>query len=368
MLSKFYEMATKKLDSSLKQILQEGTVIPAHPLALNEHRQFDEMRQRRLTRYYMAAGAGGVAVGVHSTQFEIRDPSINLFETVLRSASEEVKEARLDRSFITVAGICGPVKQALSEAELAVKYDYHLGLLSMGGLQDLTEKEILDRTKAVAKVLPVFGFYLQPSVGGRIFTYDFWRQFAEIENVEAIKVAAFNRYQTLDVVRAVSHTSRHNQIALYTGNDDNIIADLLTTYEFEVNGKIIQKEFVGGLLGHWAVWTRKAVELLEAVKKCKESGNPGFDELLKKGIQVTDMNAAIFDPANNFHGCIPGIHEVLRRQGLLEGRWCLNSKEELSEGQLEEIDRVSASYPHLIDDVFVKKFLMSEHKSNTSHA
>lgn len=248
----------------------------------------------------------------------------------------------------------------MKEAEIALKYGYDLGLLSMGGLQAWTEKDILQRVRDVAAVMPVIGFYLQPSVGGRIFTYDFWQEFAEIKNIEAIKVAAFNRYQTLDVVRAVCTSSRCNEIDLYTGNDDNIIPDLLTKYSFDIKGKKVEKEFVGGLLGHWAVWTKSAVELLDEVKQCKANHNIGIAELLTKGIEVTDMNAAIFDSANSFHGCIPGIHEVLRRQGLLEGRWCLNPNEELSFGQMEEIDRVCLAYPHLIDDEFVKQLLLSE--------
>ena len=349
----------QKLAQDKRELLQAGTIIPAHPLALNADRKLDEERQRGLSRYYIATEVGGIAVGVHSTQFEIRDPKVNLYETVLRLASEEVDKAELSRPFIKVAGICGHTEQAVKEAELALKYGYDIGLLSMGGLQGWSEKEILDRVRAVAAVMPVFGFYLQPSVGGRIFTYDFWLEFAEIENVEAIKVAAFNRYQTLDVVRAVCHSSRKDEIALYTGNDDNIIADLLTTYRFDINGKQVEKDFVGGLLGHWAVWTRAAVELFEEIKTCKRTGN-GIAELLTKGIQVTDMNAAIFDPSHSFHGCIPGIHEVLRRQGLLDGRWCLNPAEELSSGQMEEIDRVCAAYPHLIDDEFVKELLASE--------
>ncbi len=353
-------MPSNILNPKLKSLLRSGTVIPAHPLALNESRHFDESRQRGLTRYYMASGAGGVAVGVHSTQFEIRDPGINLYDTVLRVASEEIDAAGLDRPFIKVAGICGSTVQAVAEAELALKYGYDMGLLSMGGLQSWTEEEILQRVRDVAAVIPVIGFYLQPSVGGRIFTYDFWREFAEIKNIEAIKIAAFNRYQTLDVVRAVCSSSRVNEIDLYTGNDDNIVADLLTKYSFQVDGKLVEKEFVGGLLGHWAVWTQKAVALLEEVKACKANGNAGIAELLTKGIDVTDMNAAIFDPAHSFHGCIPGIHEVLRRQGLLQGRWCLNPKEELSEGQMEEINRVCNDYPELIDDEFVKELLVSK--------
>jgi hypothetical protein len=347
----------QQLKPELKQFLDAGTVIPAHPLALTADRKLDEARQRLLTRYYMAAGAGGIAVGVHSTQFEIRDPKINLYETVLKLAAEEVDKAGLDRPFIKVAGICGPTAQAVEEAGTALKYGYDMGLLSMGGLQGWTETAILDRVKAVAAVIPVFGFYLQPSVGGRIFSYEFWLQFAEIENVEAIKVASFNRYQTLDVVRAVCHSSRREKIALYTGNDDNIVADLLTTYRFEIKGEIVEKEFIGGLLGHWAVWTKAAVALFEEVKACRANGRAGIAELLTKGVQVTDMNAAIFDPSNAFHGCIPGIHEVLRKQGLLEGTWCLNPKEQLSDGQADEITRVCAAYPDLIDDDFVKNFL-----------
>lgn len=354
-------MSAKILDPALKGVLQNGTVIPAIPLALNSSRQFDESRQRGLARYYLATGAGGLAVAVHSTQFEIRNPEVNLFETVLRVVSEELDSANLEkRPFIKVSGLCGPTAQAVKEAETALKYEYDLGLLSMGGLQGWTEKDILQRVRDVAAVMPVIGFYLQPSVGGRIFTYDFWQEFAEIKNIEAIKVAAFNRYQTLDVVRAVCASSRCNEIDLYTGNDDNIIPDLLTKYGFDIEGRKVEKEFVGGLLGHWAVWTRSAVELLEEIKACKSNGNKGIAELLTKGIEVTDMNAAIFDPANSFHGCIPGIHEVLRRQGLLEGRWCLNPHEELSPGQMEEIDRVCAAYPHLIDDEFVKQLLLSE--------
>ncbi|AKD05369.1 dihydrodipicolinate synthetase [Pontibacter korlensis] len=350
-----------KLDSRLKALLHEGTVIPAHPLALKADRKLEEQMQRQLTRYYMGSGAGGVAVGVHSTQFQIRDPKINLYETVLQLAAEEVEKAKLDRPFIKVAGICGPTAQAVKEAEVALKYGYDIGLLSMGGLQGWSEEQILERVREVARIMPVFGFYLQPSVGGRIFSYDFWLQFAEIMNVEAIKVASFNRYQTLDVMRAVCHSSRKDEIAMYTGNDDNIIADLMTTYRFTINGQAVEKEFVGGLLGHWAVWTSKAVGLLDEVKAYRKHKTAEVaDALLTKGIEVTDVNAAMFDPAHAFHGCIPGIHEVLRRQGLLEGRWCLNPDEELSAGQMEEIDRVYAAYPHLNDDEFVKAFLKKE--------
>lgn len=350
-----------KLSPELKQHLHQGTVIPAHPLALKADRTIDEARQRQLSRYYMASGAGGIAIGVHSTQFEIRDPQVNLFETVLKWAAEEIKAANLTRPFLKVAGICGPTNQAIAESEIAVKYGYDMGLLSMGGLQAWTEAEILKRVRVVAEIIPVFGFYLQPSVGGRIFSYDFWKEFAEIDNVEAIKCASFNRYQTLDVMRAVSLSSRSNAIAMYTGNDDNIVADLLTTYRFEEEGKTFEKEFVGGLLGHWAVYTQKAVALLEEVKACKKNGSAqDWSKLLTKGIAVTDVNAAMFDPAHHFHGCIPGMHEMLRRQGLLEGIWCLNPKEVLSEGQAEEISRVHQDYPNLNDDEFVREFLKKD--------
>lgn len=346
------------LNHILKQHLHQGTVIPAHPLALDATRQLDEAMQRQLTRYYIASGAGGIAVGVHSTQFEIREPQHNLFEKVLALAAEEVQKAQLERPFIKVAGICGPTHQALAEAETALSLGYDMGLLSMGGLQGWTEAQILDRVRAVAAIIPVFGFYLQPSVGGRIFSYGFWEQFAEIENVMAIKCASFNRYQTLDVMRAVAQSSRRDQIAMYTGNDDNIVADLLTTYRFEVGGQVFEKEFVGGLLGHWAVWTQKAVELLEEVKACKAKGTGAdWSRLLTKGIAVTDVNAVMFDPANQFHGCIPGMHEFLRRQGLLKGIWCLNPQEVMSAGQSEEIDRVYHDYPELNDDAFVNQFL-----------
>lgn len=350
----------KTLDNKLQQLLWEGTVIPAHPLALNEDRSIDEANQRLLTQYYIASGAGGIAVAVHSTQFEIRDPEINLFETVLRWASEEVDKAELQRPFIRIAGICGATEQAVQEANTALQYGYDIGLLSMGGLQSWTENAILDRVRAIAAIIPVFGFYLQPAVGGRIFSYSFWQQFAEIDNVVAIKCASFNRYQTLDVMRAIANSSRRDQIAMYTGNDDNIVNDLMSVYNFPVAGENVSIEFKGGLLGHWAVWTAKAVELLREIKSYKQNPNNFHaSHLLSKAIAVTDSNAAFFDPANAFHGCIPGLHEVLRRQGLMKGIWCLNPDENLSIGQQEEIDRVYKDYPELNDDEFVKEFLKS---------
>jgi dihydrodipicolinate synthase/N-acetylneuraminate lyase len=345
----------KGLDSSVRQLLQQGTVIPAHPLALRQDLTIDERRQRALTRYYLDSGAGGLAVGVHTTQFAIRKPEINLLEPVLQMAAEEIAMARLTRPVIKVAGICGPGQQALREAGLAAKYGYDLGLLSMGGLGHYPEGELIEHARAVAEIIPVFGFYLQPAVGGRLLSYSFWRAFSEIPNVHAIKVAAFNRYQTLDVVRAVCDSSRRNEIALYTGNDDNIVADLLTPYRFKAGGQAVEKRFVGGLLGHWAVWTRGAVALFDDIKRCIAGDYEGVEGLLARGMEVTDINAVIFDAKNSFKGCIPGIHELLRRQGLLEGTYCLDPEEKLSAGQMEEIDRIVAAYPSYKDEAVVLK-------------
>ncbi|WP_096440904.1 dihydrodipicolinate synthase family protein [Alteribacter populi] len=345
----------KELKPEVKKQLHEGVVIPAHPLALNGYRQLDIEKQQALTRYYISAGAGGVAVGVHTTQFEIRNKGIELFEPVLRLAAEEVNKAGLDRPIIKVAGICGPTKQALEEAEVAASLGYDLGLVSMGGLNDWSEADLLQRIEAIAEVIPVFGFYMQPSVGGRILSYEFWKALADIQGVKAIKLAPFDRYETINVVRAVCHSKRYDDIALYTGNDDNIVADLLTTHRFTVGGEVIEKKIVGGLLGHWAVWTQKAVELFNEIKFVRMKGGSIPVELLQKGIEITDVNAAFFDSKNDFKGCIAGIHEVLRRQGLLEGRWCLNANEELSPGQMEEIERVYQAYPSLNDDQFVEE-------------
>ncbi|MEX2641374.1 MAG: hypothetical protein WD266_11840 [Balneolales bacterium] len=344
-------MSYAKLNPEVNKHLQAGSVIPAHPLALTENRTLDETRQRALTRYYIASGAGGVAVGVHSTQFEIREPGINLLESVFRLASEEIDKAKLDRPFLKIAGICGPADQAVNEAKLALKHGYDLGMVSMGGLDDHSDSQLIERTRKIAGHIPIFGFYLQPSVGGRILSYRFWKDFVEIPNVYAIKIAAFNRYQTLDVVRAVAESDRCDEIALYTGNDDNIINDLLTGFRFRVNGEYVNKRFVGGLLGHWAVWTSRAVEMLDRIKK---TGSSIPEDYFVLANEVTDSNAVLFDVANGFKGCIPGIHEVLRRQGLLKGTWCLNPDETLSPGQYEEIDRIYESYPHLADDKFVE--------------
>ena len=326
---------------SWREKLQCGVVIPAHPLALDANRKLDERRQRALTRYYLAAGAGGVAVGVHTTQFEIRDPRVGLYQPVLALAMEELRAT----DAIRVAGIVGPTTQAVKEADCAARCGYHAGLLSLGALPQASVAELIQHARAVASIIPLFGFYLQPAVGGRSLPYEFWRKFVEIENVVAVKIAAFNRYQTLDVVRAVAESGRAGEIALYTGNDDSIVVDLLTPFRF---GQVTVR-FVGGLLGHWAVWTRRAVELVERVHN--EPQWPGW---LTLAAEITDSNAALFDVTNGFAGSIAGIHEVLRRQELLAGRWCLNPLEDLSPGQLEEIDRVYDAYPHLNDDEFVR--------------
>jgi len=333
---------------SWRETLRRGVVIPAHPLALTAERKLDERRQRALTRYYLAAGAGGVAVGVHTTQFAIHTPSVGLYRAVLELAIEETAAW----GAIAVAGIAGPTAQAIREAELAATLGYRAGLVSMAGFAGASEQDLIEHVRAVAGVLPVFGFYLQPAVGGRVLSYRFWREFAGIENVVAIKIAPFNRYQTLDVVRAVADSGRAGEIALYTGNDDHIIADLVTPFRF--GGETLR--IAGGLLGHWAVWTRRAVEHLERAHAAA-AGDSIPRDLLTLAEQVTDANAALFDAANGFRGCIAGLHEVLRGQGLLAGRWCLDPGEDLSPGQAEEIERVRTAYPHLNDDEFVAAHL-----------
>ncbi len=334
--------------------LQKGMVIPALPLALDKNRRLDERRQRALMRYYLDAGAGGVAVAVHTTQFEIRLPEVNLYRPVLELAKEEFDrfEQNNTQSVFRVAGVIGRTEQAVSEAQIALQCGYHAVLLSVAAFADASNEEIIEHCKKVAEIIPVIGFYLQPAVGGRRLDVNFWREFAGIENVIAIKMAPFNRYQTFDVVRGVAESGRADEIALYTGNDDNILVDLLSEYQIKTGNKIIKKRIVGGLLGHWAVWTYTAVQLLEKVKSNQLQEN--MQEILALANQITDSNAAFFDVANNFEGCITGIHEVLRRQGLLEDIWTLNENESLSPGQKEEIDRVYASYPHLNDDEFVK--------------
>lgn len=349
-------MAIPSLESNIHARLHRGVVIPAHPLALDANRRLDERRQAALTRYYLDAGAGGVAVGVHTTQFEIRDHG--LYEPVLTLAAETARESERDEAPIMVAGVVGSTANAVAEAEIAARLGYHLALVGLGGLSDWTDEQLVAHIERVSEVLPVFGFYLQPSVGGRPLGYRFWREVAELEGVKAIKMAPFNRYQTQDVVRAVIESSRREDVALYTGNDDNIVPDLLTTFRFDVDGEPVEKRIVGGLLGHWAVWTRRAVELLEVCHRAVETRDgAAIAELLMHGVAVTDSNSALFDPQHAFRGSIAGIHEVLRRQGLLKGTWCLNPEETLSPGQMDEIDRVYSTWPELNDDAFVAEHL-----------
>lgn len=344
---------------NLRKNLQRGLVIPAMPLALGARRRFDERHQRALARYYIDAGTGGLAVGVHTTQFEIREPDVGLFEPVLSLISAEIDAwcAQRGRSIVKIAGVCGRTAQAIREATFARHAGYDAALLSLSAFAGDEAPTIIEHCRAIAKILPLVGFYLQPAVGGRVLPYAFWREFAEIDNVVAIKIAPFNRYQTLDVVRAVCDAGRDREIALYTGNDDNIVTDLLTEYAIETPSGTRRARIVGGLLGHWAVWTRKAVALLDHVHALTATGTPISPEWLTRAAQITDSNAAFFDAAHNFAGCIPGIHEVLRRQGLLAGTWCLNPCEVLSPGQREEIDRVYRAYPHLNDDDFVAENL-----------
>jgi dihydrodipicolinate synthase/N-acetylneuraminate lyase len=347
-------MATTEI---VRARLAAGLVIPACPLALTAQRRLDERRQRALCRYYLAAGAGGLAVGVHTTQFAIRDPKVGLYRPVLELAAEELArvESRATgrEPAARIAGLAGPGPQALAEAIVARELGYHAGLLSLGAWRNASEDELLAHCRAVAKILPLFGFYLQPAAGGRLLPYSFWRRLAEVENLVAVKIAPFNRYQTLDVVRALAESGR-DDVALYTGNDDHIVLDLLTPYRFRVADRRVERWIVGGLLGHWAVWTRKAVDLHAECRRVAASGEPVPAELLQRAEEVTDCNAALFDAAHDYAGCVPGLHEVLRRQGLMEGITCLDPKETLSPGQLEEIDRVCLAYPHLTDDEFVR--------------
>lgn len=347
-------MGSFEMDGEVWEALRRGVVIPASPLALTSERKLDERRQRALWRYYASAGAGGIAIGVHTTQFAIRDPAIGLFRPLLELGKDEMN--RLGVPLIRIGGICGRTEQALQEAQILRELGYHAGLLSLASMKDENEDSLIDHCRAVAEVIPLVGFYLQRAVGGPVLPYSFWRRFAEIENVVAIKIAPFNRYQTLDVIRAVAESGRED-VALYTGNDDNIVIDLLTPYRFVIDGKVVERRIVGGLLGHWSVWTKRAVELLEQCHAIAESDRGVPMDMLRLAVQITDCNAAFFDAANNFAGCIAGVHEVLRRQGLLEGIWCLDPNETLSPGQSEEIDRVYKAYPHLNDDAFVAEHL-----------
>lgn len=333
--------------------LRSGQVIPAHPLALSADRKLDERRQRALTRYYLDAGAGGLAIGVHTTQFAIRD--VGLYEPVLRLGAEAVADWS-ERPVTMIAGLAGRTDQAISEAQIAVRLGYHAGLLSLGAFKGATEDELLGHCKAVASTIPLFGFYLQPAVGGVVLSISFWQRFAAIENVIGIKIAPFNRYRTHDVVRGVVQAGAEDRIALYTGNDDHILLDLLCPYTVVRNEVPVTVRIVGGLLGHWSVWTKAAVDIFRRARKAATTGEIASD-LLALDPMITDCNGAVFDAANNYRGAIAGCNEVLRRQGLLEGIWCLDPEEGLGPGQADEITRVQRDYPHLTDDEFVTKNL-----------
>ena len=347
--------AIPQLAEEVRGHLRSGAVIPAHPLALDSRRRLDERRQRALTRYYLAAGAGGVAVGVHTTQFAIHDSDVGLYEPVLALAAETLDETReiSGHPVIRIAGIVGSTDQAVREARVAADFGYDVGLLSFAAMRSASRTDLLAHARVVSQAIPIMGFYLQPAVGGIPLAYEFWRELCELENLVAIKVAPFDRYRTLDVLRAVCDSGRADDIAMYTGNDDNIIGDLMTRY----SSGGATTGFVGGLLGHWAVWTRPACRYWRRCRRWVESRSGNAEALLRLNAEVTDANAALFDVRNGFAGCIAGIHEVLRRQGLMEGIWCLDDHEGLSQGQRAEIDRVCEAYPHLVDDEFVAENL-----------
>ena len=352
-------MKISDIDKTVIEEFRSGTVIPAMPLALTEHRTFDIKSQQILTHYYLNAGVGGIAVGVHSTQFAIRQHG--LFEPVLLCVSETIDSwsKTTGKKVLKIAGVCGKTEQAVKEAEYAKQAGYHAALLSIAALKDSTTDDIIKHCKEIAGIMPIIGFYLQPAVGGMELSYYFWKEFVQIPNVLGIKIAPFNRYKTLDVVRALCDGNKENDITLYTGNDDNIVLDLLTEYKIQSNGQEKKEMIKGGLLGHWCVWTQKAVTLLQEIKEIIVSGKDIPKELLTRSVEITDSNAAFFDSANGFAGCIPGLHEVLRRQGILKGVWCLDEKEVLSPGQSEEITRVYEAYPHLNDDEFAKAELLN---------
>lgn len=350
---------------NVRRHLASGVVIPAHPLALTPHRTMDERHQRALTRYYVDAGAGGMAVGVHTTGFRIHDAAVGLYRPVLELAAETATRALallreadgVDRPFVRVAGLIGDTKQAINEAEMARTLGYHCGLLSLGAWRDADDAAILQHCRHVAEAFPIFGFYLQPAVGGRRLSYAFWREFAEITNVVAIKAAPFDRYATLDVVRAVADAGR-DDIALYTGNDDAIISDLVTDVPVMTGGRAGTRHFVGGLLGQWAVWTRSAVEWLDEIRAWRTVGATSVPcAWLTRGAALTMANAVIFDAANGYAGCLPGILEVLRLQGLVRGTWTLEPHERLSDGQADAIVRLGARTSGLDDDEFVAAHL-----------
>lgn len=340
------------------EAIRAGGVIPAQPLALTDNRKLDERRQRALARYYHAAGVDGLAVGVHTTQFEIRLPEHGLLKPVLELGAETIKnrDAATGRKTVLLAGICGKTEQAVTEARLARELGYHIGMVSLSTLSSASDEELIAHCTAIAAEIPIFGFYMQTAVGGRELSRTFWRQLASIPNLVGVKIAPFDRYKTLDVVLGVAESGRSKEVALYTGNDDNIVLDLLTEYEVKDGDQSTRLRIVGGLLGHWACWTRRAVELLQT---CKATwGKPAIPaELLTLAAQVTDCNAALFDVQNKFRGCIVGVHYALQKQGLLSNLLCLEHDIDLTPGQRAEIDRVHAAYPHLVDDEFVREHL-----------
>jgi len=342
-------MHHSEIKSEVRRLIADGTVLPAHPLALDANRKLDTAHQRALTRYYIDAGAGGLAVGVHTTQFAIRD--VGLYRPVLELAAATAS-SWTKCPLALVAGLAGPTRQAVAEAETARSIGYHAGLLSLATMKSASQDEIIAHCEAVAREIPLVGFYLQPAVGGVILTANFWRRFAEIDNVIAIKIAPFNRYRTLDVLRGVHAAGALDRIALYTGNDDHILLDLTLPFDLRDQGVTTRAYFRGGLLGHWSVWTKSAIAQFERCKAVRYKDTIPAD-LLALDARVTDCNSAFFDVAHNFHGCIPGCHEVLRRQGLMQGTWCLDPGEGLSPGQLEEIDRVYREHADLSDDNFV---------------
>jgi hypothetical protein len=337
------------LPAATVEVLRAGGVFPAHPLALNAERRLDQVRQRALSRYYIDAGVSGLAVGVHTTQFAIREAG--LYQPILRTAAETAADWA-ERPLFLIAGLVGGTEQALREAEVARGLGYHAGLLSVAAMSGASEDELIEHCRTIARAIPVVGFYLQPAVGGIVLPASFWRRFAAIDNVVAIKIAPFNRYRTLDVVRGVVEAGAEQRVTLLTGNDDHIVADLLTPFRFRRSDEVVTARIAGGLLGHWCVWTEKAVALVARIRRSLAEGATDPD-LLALDAAVTDCNGAFFDAANGFRGCIAGVHEVLRRQGLLEGTWCLDPDERLSPGQTAEIDRVYAAYPELNDDAFV---------------
>ncbi len=346
-----------RLDPEARALLHQGVVIPAHPLALDARGEFEQHHQEALTRYYLDAGAGGLAVGVHTTQFALHEQSVGLYEPVLRCAAETAR-SWTDRRVVLVAGIVGRTEQAVMEAEVARSLGYDLGLLGITGALDFTDDQLIDRARAVGEVLPVFGFYLQPAVGGRRHSPDFWRRLADLEGVAAIKIAPFDRYCTLDVARGVCSSERRDEVVLYTGNDDTIVTDLLTTLRVSVDGSVRQKPVVGGLLGQWAVGTRAAVRLLDEVRAARRDGTVSI-ELLALGSALTDLNAAVFDVAHDFSGCVAGINEVLRRLGLLSSARCLEQRDVLSPGQADAIAQAMEAYPDLVDAMFVREHLQT---------